>query len=167
MNNNYTIFLTGLSGSGKTTIAIELKKRIRDIVLLDGDILRNGLCEDLTFSDDDRIENMRRLRHICKLFNDNNQNVISAFISPFEEERVLAKNMIDNCYIVYVDSPLEICEKRDVKGLYKKARNKEIKNFTGIDSVYEKPEVCDLVIDTNNLSIKESVDKLLTFISQL
>ena len=161
-SNSITLFLTGLSGSGKSAIANEFIKN-EDFTSIDGDDLRKGLCSDLGFSIKDRIENMRRLRHLCNILNQNNKNVITTFISPLEEERIKAKNEINNCYIVYIKCPLEVCEERDVKGLYKKARNGEIKNFTGIDSPYEEPINPDLIIDTSKLTLKESVKLLKKF----
>ena len=114
------LWFTGLSGSGKTTLA----KQLPNFVNLDGDVLRTGLCSDLGFSDEDRIENMRRLRELCKIFEQNSISVVTSFISPFEAERVKAKKEIPNCYIVWIKSSVEECEKRDVKGLYKKARER-------------------------------------------
>jgi adenylyl-sulfate kinase len=158
--------MTGLSGSGKSTLAEKLKKNFPDYVLLDGDVVRKGLCSDLRFSDTDRKENMRRLIELCRLFNTNGKNVITAFISPFEEERVKAKNSIENCYIIHVNTSLEECEKRDVKGLYKKARAGIIPNFTGIDSPFEKPVLCDLEINTD-ISLENSYEKLVSFVDRV
>lgn len=155
-----TIWLTGLSGSGKSTIANEVKNKYPAYVLLDGDVLRNGLNSDLGFSKDDRDENIRRLIEVCKLFNKNGKNVITAFISPFEKIRQKAKEEIEDCIIVYCGSTIEICEKRDVKGLYKKARKGEIPEFTGIDSPYEIPEHPDLILDTANKSVNECMKEL-------
>ncbi len=115
-----TLWLTGLSGSGKTTIAKCFKESFPEFILLDGDILRKGLNSDLGFSEKDRRENLRRLIELCKLFNNNNINVITAFISPYELDRVKAKNEIKNCYIIYIKSSLETCEQRDVKDYTKK-----------------------------------------------
>ena len=160
---SYTIWMTGLSGAGKSTIAEAYAKR-HDVVLLDGDVLRKGLCSDLGFSVEDRIENMRRLRALCKLFNDNGKDVITAFISPIEAERVKAKEEIPNCKIVYCNATLAKCELRDVKGLYKKARAGEIPNFTGIDSPFEPPECADLKLYTECKSVKECLADLEAFI---
>jgi adenylylsulfate kinase len=153
-------WLTGLSGSGKSTIAQEFVKKNKDFVLLDGDSLRTGLNSDLGFSDEDRKENLRRLREVCKLFVKNGKNVITAFISPFEEDRLLAKKEIPDCKIIYVKCSLDTCEIRDVKGLYKKARNGEIKQFTGIDSPFEEPKNPDLIIPTDELALKQSIKLL-------
>lgn len=163
MSFKITLWLTGLSGSGKSTIANRFIKEYSDFVLLDGDVLRQGICSDLGFSIEDRQENLRRLIEICKLFNANGKNVITAFISPLEKMRVKAKEEIDNCKIIYCDSSLETCEKRDVKGLYKKARQGIIKNFTGIGSIYEIPKKPDLMLDTKNKSIKECYDEISMF----
>ena len=162
--NNFTIWLTGLSGSGKSTMAERFKKKYPNVVLLDGDILRKGICSDLGFSIEDRKENMRRLRELCKLFNSNGKKVITAFISPFEDERMKAKKEIEGCCIVYCKSSLEVCEYRDIKGLYKKARTGEIKDFTGIGSPFEVPENPDLILDTENQNVQDSFDQLEPFI---
>lgn len=146
----HLIWLTGLSGSGKSTIANFMKDWRPNYVVLDGDVLRKGLCSDLGFSIEGRKENMRRLVELCELFIDAGHNVITAFISPFEETRQQIKTYIDKCYIVYCKASLEECERRDPKGLYKKARAGEIKEFTGIDSPYEVPKTPDIVLDTEN-----------------
>ncbi len=160
------LWLTGLSGSGKTTIANSVKKEYPNAVLLDGDIIREGLCKDLGFSDDDRTENMRRIRELCKLLILNGKTVIVSFITPFESDRIKAKEEIPNCSIIWINSTLEECEERDTKGLYKKSRDGEIENFTGIDSPYEIPKCFDLSIDTENFSEKECVDILLNFLNK-
>jgi adenylyl-sulfate kinase len=165
----FTLWLTGLSGSGKSTIAKEIKAFLPqyEFILLDGDIIRKGLNSDLGFSDEDRKENLRRLIELCKLFNENNLNVITAFISPFESERMKAKNEISNCKIIYIKSSLETCEKRDTKGLYKKARTGEIQNFTGISSIYEEPQIVDLIVDTEHQFIDHSVVQIAKYIEGL
>ena len=142
-------WLTGLSGSGKTTIAKEMEKNFSDCVLLDGDIIRNGLCSDLGFSVEDRNENIRRIAEVAKLFYDSGKDVIVSFISPLREQREFARSLIpDGDFVeIWVATPLEVCEKRDVKGLYKLARAGAIKEFTGIDSLYESPENSEYVID--------------------
>jgi len=158
------VWLTGLSGSGKSTIAnelaIKLQKEGKLAYILDGDNMRMGLNKDLGFSDDDRKENMRRIAEVAKLLSDAGVIVITAFISPFREEREEAKNIIgrDNFVGVYVEAPLMVCEDRDPKGLYKKARNGEIPMFTGIDSPYEEPINADLTISTENNSIDVCVN---------
>lgn len=163
----FTLWFTGLSGSGKSTIANELKKVYPEMVLLDGDIIRRGLNNDLGFSREDRQENLRRLAEVCNLFNKNGKDVITAFISPLEESRQFALNTIKNCFIIYCNSSLETCEERDVKGLYKKARSGEIPEFTGISSPFEEPEDIDYMLDTENYTIQECVDEVIDFIEQL
>ena len=160
------IWLSGLSGSGKSTIANELEKKLYHngflSYLLDGDNIRIGLNKDLGFSDDDRKENIRRISEVSRLILDAGLIVITAFISPFEEERELARSLVlsENYFLVHVDCSVEKCEERDVKGLYKKARNGEIKNFTGIDSPYETPENPNLIVNTEIESVDESVEKI-------
>ena len=153
------IWLTGLSGSGKSTIANELAIKLQQegklSYILDGDNVRMGLNKDLGFSDDDRKENIRRIAEVAKLLSDSGVIVITAFISPFREERVKAKEIVgeDNFFEIYVDAPLSICESRDPKGLYKKARSGEIPMFTGIDSPYEEPLNPDLWINTEKFTV--------------
>jgi len=160
------LWLTGLSGSGKSTLANGLHQKLFEIgmhsIVLDGDNTRLGINKDLGFSNIDRIENIRRVAEITKLFVQTGHIVITAFISPFEKNRIQAKEIISkNDFLeVFVDSSIETCEKRDVKGLYKKARSGEIKDFTGISSPYEKPNNSDIYINTNKLSISESVELL-------
>lgn len=152
------IWLTGLSGAGKTTIATKVKNLGLDLVLLDGDVLREGLCKDLQFTISDRKENIRRVAEVAKLFVDNNKSCICSFISPTKQIRDLAKSIIgaENFIEVYVNTPFNICENRDTKGLYKLAKEGKIKNFTGLDSIYEKPEKPDLVLDCFNHSVEKS-----------
>ena len=165
------IWLSGLSGSGKSTIANDLEKKLYEngylSYLLDGDNIRIGLNKDLGFSDDDRKENIRRISEVSRLMLDAGLTVITAFISPFEEERELAKSLVkeENYFLVHVNCSVEKCEERDVKGLYKKARAGEIKNFTGIDSPYEIPNKPNLIVDTEKESVSESVDKIFSAIS--
>ncbi|MCD6112027.1 MAG: adenylyl-sulfate kinase [Bacteroidales bacterium] len=167
------IWITGLPCSGKTSISIALKKKLSKegffSVILDGDVIRKGINNDLNFSEKDRIENIRRVAEISKIFINNNVITINAFISPTENIRNMAAKIIgkDNFIEIFVNCPVEICEKRDVKGLYKKARNGEIKNFTGIDSVYENPVNPDLIINTDKLSIDDSVNKIYEFIKNI
>jgi len=159
------IWLTGLSGSGKSTIANALEVKLHQLnyhtMLLDGDNVRFGLNKDLGFSDSDRVENIRRISEVAKLFIESGTIVITAFISPFRSEREYAKSILeDGEFIeVFIDTPLEICQQRDPKGLYKKALNGEIKNFTGIDSPYEAPLNPDITIQTD--SIEEAVGKII------
>lgn len=165
-----TIWLTGLSGSGKSTIARATSERLlkNNITtqVLDGDILRTGINKDLGFSAQDRSENIRRVSEISKLFNNAGIVVISALISPYNKDRISAAKIIgDNVFSeVYVNAPIDCCIKRDPKGLYKKAINGEIPNFTGISDVYEPPLSADLTLNTDKESIEESVDILSGFI---
>ena len=161
------IWFTGLSGSGKSTLAVQLEAALHaqgfKTYLLDGDNIRSGLNKDLTFTDDARVENIRRISEVCKLFIDAGVILLSAFISPFRADREQVRSIVgDENYIeVFVDAPLEVCEQRDVKGLYKKARTGEVKNFTGISSPYEKPTHADVVIATDKMSVEESLDVLM------
>ena len=166
-----SIWLTGLSGSGKTTIGAYLEKKLFKnnikTTLLDGDNIRTGINNNLTFSDQDRIENIRRIAEVSKLFNSAGIVTINCFVSPFQSSRNLAKEIIgdDFFFEIFINTPIEECEKRDVKGLYKKARKGEIKNFTGISSSFEAPENSDLIISTINRSIAECGDELFNFIA--
>ena len=163
------IWMVGLSGSGKSTLAKALETELYlqgyYTMLLDGDNLRAGINKNLGFSEEERVENIRRAAEVSKLFANNGTITICSLISPTQAIREMAREIIGNKYVeVYIDCPLEVCEKRDVKGLYKKARKGLIKDFTGIDSVFEEPEQADLVINTNMNTEKESLDKLLDFI---
>jgi adenylylsulfate kinase len=161
-------WMTGLSGSGKSTLANALQNELfqkgYQVYVLDGDNIRGGLNKDLDFSDTDRIENIRRISEVAKLFVDAGFVVITSFISPFKADRQQARDIIgtETFCEVYVNAPLEVCEQRDVKGLYKKARAGEIKNFTGIGSAFEEPENPEIVIKTNELNITESVEILIS-----
>ena len=164
------VWFTGLSGSGKSTLAVQLEAQLHELgfktYLLDGDNIRAGLNKDLTFTDEGRIENIRRIGEVARLMLDAGVVVLSAFISPFQSDRDQVRQIIgdDNYVEVFVDAPLELCEQRDVKGLYKKARAGEVRNFTGIDSPYERPQHPDVVIETGSLTVDESIDRLLRFI---
>ena len=161
------IWFTGLSGSGKSTLAVQLEAQLYSLgfktYLLDGDNIRTGLNKDLTFSDDGRVENIRRIGEVSKLMIDAGLVVLSAFISPFEADRQQVKTIVgsENYIEVFVNTPIEVCEQRDVKGLYKKARAGEVKNFTGIDSPYEEPKNPDITIPTHELSLEQSVGVLM------
>lgn len=161
------LWFTGLSASGKSTLAnaveLELFKRGRKTYLLDGDNIRHGLNKDLGFTELDRIENIRRIGEVSKLFVDSGLIVLTAFISPFKSDRQIARSLVkyDEFIEVFVDTPLEVCEQRDPKGLYKKARDGVVKNFTGIDSPYERPENPEIHIKTNEKTIQECVDQVL------
>lgn len=165
------LWFTGLSGSGKSTVANALEQRLYKMgmrtYILDGDNVRHGLNRDLSFNDKDRQENIRRIGEVSKLFLDAGTIVLTAFISPFREDRRLVRQLVNTTEFieVYIKCPIEVCEGRDVKGLYKKARQGEIKHFTGIDSPYEEPEDPELVIDTAKLSIEQSVDKILNYLA--
>lgn len=165
-HRGFALWFTGLSGSGKSTIANGLQTKLfkngYNAIVLDGDNTRLGINKDLGFSNEDRIENIRRVAEITKLFVDSGHIVITAFISPFKENRTKAEEIIsenDFCE-VFIDSSIETCEKRDVKGLYKKARSGEIKSFTGISSTYESPEKPDICVKTDHKTIEESIDYL-------
>lgn len=164
------VWFTGLSGSGKSTIAIALERELHQRGLLcrilDGDNIRSGINNNLGFSEADRVENIRRIAEVSKLFVDTGIITIAAFISPSNDIREMAADIIgkDDFVEVYVSTPIEECERRDVKGLYAKARRGEIKNFTGISAPFEAPEHPALTLDTSVLSLEESVHKLLELI---
>ena len=164
------IWFTGLSGSGKSTIAIALERELhkRGLLcrILDGDNIRSGINNNLGFTEADRIENIRRIAEVSKLFVDTGIITIAAFISPSNDIREMAANIIgkDDFLEVYVSTPIEECERRDVKGLYARARRGEIKNFTGISAPFEAPAHPALTLDTSALSLEESVNKLLELI---
>ena len=166
------VWFTGLSGSGKSTIANALEAKLLELqkhtYLLDGDNIRMGLNKGLTFSDKDRVENIRRIGEVSKLFVDSGLIVLTAFISPFRRERESVRSLVDeNEFIeVFINTPLEVCEQRDPKGLYKKARKGEIANFTGISSVYEAPTDPQIEIKTDRLSLQESVDTIVHYLSK-
>lgn len=162
-----TIWFTGLSGAGKSSLANELEKRLvamgRHTMLLDGDNIRMGLNKNLGFRENDRIENIRRIAEVAKLMNDAGLIVLTSFISPFVRDRRSAREIIGDAFIeIYVSTPLEECERRDVKGLYKKARSGELSNFTGVNSPYEVPEHPEVVIDTSRGTMDECVEELLS-----
>ena len=164
------LWFTGLSGSGKSTIANEVEKRLhamgKHTFLLDGDNVRHGLNKDLGFTDTDRIENIRRIGEVAKLMTDAGLIVLTAFISPFRSERQMVREMMpDGEFVeIHIDTPLDVAEARDVKGLYKKAREGTLKNFTGIDSPYEAPEDPEIRIDTTTLPADEAADKIISMI---
>ena len=165
------IWFTGLSGSGKSTIAIalerELQRRRLLCRILDGDNIRSGINSNLGFSPEDRVENIRRIAEVGKLFVDTGIITLAAFISPTNELRRMAARIIgeQDFYEVYVSTPLEECERRDVKGLYAKARCGEIRDFTGISAPFEVPEHPALSLDTSQLTVEESVDRILKLIN--
>ncbi|MEO2072866.1 MAG: adenylyl-sulfate kinase [Zunongwangia sp.] len=169
-HNSFVIWFTGLSGSGKSTLASLVEKELFEKGIhtysLDGDNIRGGVNKNLGFTASDREENLRRIAEVAKLFVDAGIVVIGAFISPLESDRKKVENIIGarDFVEVFVDTSVEECEKRDVKGLYKKARSGEIKNFTGISAPYEKPINPDVIIETENTSIEESIKKVLNYI---
>lgn len=163
------IWLTGLSGSGKSTLANALEERLFNLgahtYLLDGDNVRMGLNRDLGFDDSSRSENIRRIAEVCKLFVDSGIIVISAFISPFKSDRDLARSLVQQGEFieVFIDTPLEICIKRDPKGLYKKAKNGEIPNFSGIQSPYQKPQNPEITLQ-GNMPLNQSAQCILSYL---
>jgi adenylylsulfate kinase len=164
---SFVIWFTGLSGSGKSTLSQALEKYLFNHgchpYVIDGDNIRHGLCADLSFSPKDRHENIRRVSEVSKLMIDAGLIVLTAFISPYEKDRTLAKKLIgdENFLEIFCNASLEVCEKRDVKGLYKKAREGLISNFTGINAPYEIPINPDLSINTFSLSVDESVNLII------
>ena len=166
------IWLTGLSGAGKSTIADLLEEKLnkqgKHTFLLDGDNLRHTLNQDLGFSDYDRNENIRRIGHVGKLMVDAGLIVIASFISPFEKQRKLTRELFekDEYIEVFLNTPLEVCEQRDPKGLYKKARSGLLKDFTGIDSAYEKPENPEITLDGEKYSAEVLSDKIINYLSK-
>lgn len=167
------IWFTGLSGSGKSTVANGLEQALaaqgKHTYLLDGDNVRHGLCADLGFSAEDRTENLRRVGAVAGLMVDAGLLVLSAFISPYRNQRELVKSFIPQGKFVevHIATPLEICEQRDVKGLYKKARAGQISHFTGISDPYEAPETADLVLDTSVISLEDCVHQLLALLKKM
>lgn len=160
------IWFTGLSGAGKTTLAKELEKRLHRngylTQVLDGDNIRTGINNNLGFSEEDRHENIRRIAEVSKLLTHSGVITINSFISPTSEIRHMAMSIIgkENFIEVFVYAPLEVCEKRDVKGLYKKARAGKIKNFTGIDAPFEEPKNADIKVDTSQLTVEACIEKI-------
>ena len=167
-----TVWLTGLSGSGKSTIAVDLEKRLWErgirAYILDGDNIRHGLNKNLGFSPADRTENIRRIGEVAKLFTEAGVVALTAFISPYRADRdQVRKIMADGDFVeVHVDCPVEVCEQRDVKGLYKKARAGEIKEFTGISAPYEAPEKPELTINTAGQSVEDSAKQILAYLEK-
>ena len=169
-HNSIILWFTGLSGAGKSTLAHAVEEELHSMgcktFVFDGDNVRHGLNSDLGFSKEDRRENIRRIGEMCKLFIEAGVIALTAFISPFRKDRDIVRNMVkDGDFIeIYCDCSIEICEKRDVKGAYARARKGEIPEFTGISSTYEKPETPELIIDTSNTSLEESVRKVIEYL---
>ncbi len=173
LNQHRSILLwfTGLSGAGKSTLAHALEEKLYQVgyhtFVLDGDNVRHGLCGDLSFSNEDRIENIRRISEVAKLFIEAGVIIMTAFISPFRADREKARQLVGEDFVeIYCHCSLDVCEERDVKGLYKRARKGEIKDFTGISSPYEEPENPELLIDTGRQSLDECVDQILVYLRQ-
>ena len=166
------LWFTGLSGSGKSTLANAIDHELFRLnfhsYVLDGDNIRHGLNRDLSFDAKDRKENIRRIGEVAKLFVDSGQIVSTAFISPFREDRQFVRNMFEmgEFIEIFVNCPIQVCENRDPKGLYRKARNGEIPEFTGISSPYEVPDHPEIIIETNEMTIDESVKKIMKFLKQ-
>jgi adenylylsulfate kinase len=164
------LWFTGLSGSGKSTLSHAVEDSLHErgcrTFVIDGDNVRHGLCADLGFSDQDRVENIRRVGEVAKLFTEAGVITLTAFISPFRADRDRVRNLLSagDFIEIYCDCPLEICEQRDVKGLYKRARAGEIKEFTGISSPYEAPETPELVVQTGTEPLESSVAEVLSFL---
>lgn len=166
------LWFTGLSGSGKSTLAHAVEDYLYKIgistFVLDGDNVRHGLCSDLSFSDHDRVENIRRIGELAKLIIEAGVITLTAFISPFKSDRNAARNLVPHGDFleIYCQCPIETCEQRDVKGLYKKARAGQIPFFTGIDSPYEAPEAPELIVNTHEQTLDESVQRVVTLLVQ-
>jgi adenylylsulfate kinase len=164
------LWFTGLSGSGKSTLANALEEKLYSLnmktYVLDGDNVRKGLCNDVGFSEKDRVENIRRIGEVSNLMMDAGLIVMSAFISPFRSDRRIVRKLVkkDHFIEIFVDAPLDVCESRDVKGLYKKARTGEIKDFTGVSSPYERPEKAELTINTDDNSIENCIEMILDYL---
>lgn len=166
------LWFTGLSASGKSTTANAVEKKLYELghhtYLLDGDNVRHGLNKDLGFSDSDRVENIRRIGEMAKLFADAGLIVLSAFISPFRADRQMVRDLVEEGEFIeiHMSTPLSVCEQRDPKGLYQKARNGEIRNFTGIDSVYEAPEKPEITLNTADNDIEACAEKVIAYLKQ-
>ncbi|MEM6955822.1 MAG: adenylyl-sulfate kinase [Myxococcota bacterium] len=165
------LWLTGLSGSGKSTLARAVEARLHErgvfVYVLDGDNLRHGLCSDLGFAPEDRKENIRRVGEVARLFSDAGAVVLTAFISPYRDDRARARTLVGDDFVeVHVSADVSVCEERDPKGLYEKARAGEIANFTGISAPYEAPESPELVVNTGALSIDESAAAVIAHLEQ-
>ena len=167
-HRGFTLWFTGLSGSGKSAIADDVAKilvhRKMKVERLDGDIVRQSLTRDLGFSKEDRDKNIERITFVAKLLSRNGVSTLVSFISPYREKRDAARSVIDNFIEVYAKCPLEVLIERDIKGLYKKALNGEIENFTGVSDPYEEPEYPEIVVETDKESLEESVSKVIRWL---
>lgn len=166
-HKSFVLWFTGLSGSGKSTLANVVEKELFDsghnVIVLDGDNIRHGLCSDLGFTEEARNENMRRIGEVAKLFVESGTIVLAAFVSPYRSDREKVRSRLPHgeFYEVYCECDLDVCEERDPKGLYAKARKGEIPNFTGISAPYEEPIKPDMVVNTNKLSIEQEVEMII------
>lgn len=166
-HKSFVLWFTGLSGSGKSTLANAVEKQLfetgHNVIVLDGDNIRHGLCSDLGFTEEDRHENMRRVGEVSKLFVESGMIVLAAFVSPYLEDRELVRSRLPHgdFYEVYCECDLSVCEERDPKGLYARARKGEIENFTGISAPYEEPIKPDMVVNTSKLSVTEEVEHII------
>ena len=169
-NQGFTLWLTGLSGAGKTTIALQLESELKArgtlIERLDGDTVREGLTRDLGFSKEDRDKNIERVTFVAKLLSRNHVGVIASFISPYRATRDVVRQQTTNFIEVYVDAPLEVCIERDVKGMYKKALAGEIPHFTGVSDPYEVPETPDIHVRTDQENVEQSVKNVLVWLEE-
>jgi len=171
-HNSVILWFTGLSGSGKSTLAHAVEERLHQqgcrTFVFDGDNVRHGLCSDLGFSSEERVENIRRVGEMAKLFLEGGVIALTAFISPFRSDRTRVRSLVPHGDFIeiYCRCAVEICEERDVKGLYKRARTGEIKDFTGISSPYEEPAKAELVVDTGSLPLDESVENVIAFLRE-
>jgi adenylyl-sulfate kinase len=166
----FVLWFTGLSGAGKTTLAMALLPKLKErnvrVERLDGDVVRESLTKDLGFSKEDRDTNIERVTFVAKLLSRNNVALLASFISPYEGTRNMVRDEVTNYIEVFVDAPLEVCEERDVKGMYAKARAGIIQNFTGINDPYEVPRQPDIHVQTHQESVEESVDKVLQWLEE-
>lgn len=166
------LWFTGLSGSGKSTVSVELEKKLHALAVhtyrLDGDNVRHGLNNNLAFSPEDRTENIRRVGEVAKLMVDAGLITLTAFISPYKQDRDKVRELLeeDEFIEIYMKASVETCEKRDPKGLYKKARAGEIKGFTGIDGPYQEPDHAELTIETDKQTVEEAVDSIITYLKE-
>lgn len=166
------LWFTGFSGAGKSTLAHALEEQLHDYgtrtYVLDGDNVRKGLCKDLGFSEQDRVENIRRIGEMSRIMMDAGLIVMTAFISPFKRDRRIVRDLVEqgDFIEIFCDTPLSVCESRDIKGLYKKARDGDIPNFTGISSPYETPEHPELIVESGDSSIEQCVDEIINFLKQ-